>query len=623
MLLPKFLQKSIGITIVICVVMLSWTTPAPAQNSQPLPPEVRKQIRDIDKAILSATRLFKGKKFDDSAKMIADAQTSMVELVESANARTIEVVEGTYKKLAKLHGLLTKKGQTLPPLAALPEPMAALPEPMAATGGKVSFVSQVAPILIARCGNCHVNNNKGNFSSASFRNLDNSAMIAYGVADESRLIEVIESGEMPKGNLEVSEVELATLKQWVNQGAEFDGENPNANLASFVSPAAPMAAAGMNKGSVKPTGDETVSFGLNIAPILLNNCAECHIARNPRGNFDMASFATILRGGDSGKAFVPGKSAVSEIVLRLKGEDRDVMPPSGKLDEKQIAMVEQWIKEGAKFDPEDVRLTLSAVAGKGLANSLNHDELSEMRKQTAAQTWRLALGDVEPSNASTENFLILGTGSSGRLQTIGSNAESIAQRVEKILKTSTGQPFVKGDITLYVVDKRYDFSEFGRMVEKRAFAKSLVSSWQFDSVNAHVALLCGLRDEFSDYEVPLARDIASVHVANWDPSVPRWFADGMGHWVASKMFRRAPVVQQWQQDSDSAMASMKRPDDFLSNRIAADKAALVGYRFVETLQGKSRQFKMLVRKLHKGGNFDSAFYSSFGFTPEEFFKSRK
>ena len=606
----------IALACAIGVVILSCSTSALAQGSKPLPPEVRKQIRDIDKAILAAGRLFKAEKFDDSGKVIREAQASMVKLTQSADARTIEVVKNTYRKLAKAHELLTTKGQTLSPLIALPDPATA-------SGAEISFVSQVAPILLSKCGNCHVGDRKGNFSTASFRNLDNSAMIAYGVADDSRLIEVIESGEMPKGNLKVSDGELEILKAWVNQGAEFDGDNPNANLASFARPPATMASQEMAAGPVKPTGNETVSFGLHIAPILLENCAQCHIARNPRGNFNMANFATILGGGDGGNVFVPGKSATSEIVLRLKGEDRDVMPPTGKLDDKLIALVSKWIDEGAKFDPADVRLPLKTVAAKGLANSLDHAGLAQLRRQTSETTWRLALSDVPPSSASTENFLIVGTGSLDRLERIGSAAEDMAKRVQKILKTPPGEPFVKGDTTLFVVDKRYDFAEFGTMVEKRTFAKDLVSSWQSDTAIAHIALLCGIKDGVSDYEVSLSRDLASVHVANWDASVPRWFADGMGHWVASKMFKRDPIAQQWQSDSYSAMAAMKKPDDFLGNKMAADQAALVGFRFVEMLEGKSRPFKMLLKQLREDGNFESAFYDSYGITPEEFFKAGK
>lgn len=606
--LDMTLRNCVRWIVTIVIVLGLCPTQALAQSSKALPVEVRQQIRAIDKEILAAGRLFKEKKFSDSARLIAEAQMSMVKLTKSADARTIDVVKGTYKKLAKAHDLLSEKGQSLKPLLPLPDP---------AEIAGVSFVSQVAPILVSKCGNCHVNDRKGNFSAASFRNLDNSAMIAYGMADDSRFIEVIESGEMPPTNRKVSDAELAMLKQWVNAGAEFDGTDPNAPIASYN---APMAEATMPAGPVKPTGDETVSFGLHIAPILLENCARCHIARNPQANFNIANFASMLRGGNSGeKPFVPGSSATSEVVLRMKGAGRAVMPPSGKLGDDLIALMAKWIDEGAKFDPADVRMPLRSVAAKGLAASLNHEQLSESRKRSSEETWRLALDGVPSSQAATENFLVIGTGSGSRLQQVGKVAESIADRVAKILKTPSGQPFVKGNMTLFMVDKRYDFSEFGRMVEKRTFAKSLVSSWQSDTAIAHVVLLCGINDETEDYEVSLARDIASVHVANWDASVPRWFADGMGYWVVASMFRRNPLVRQWQSESVAAMASMKKPDDFLGNNMAADQAALVGYRFVEMLQRKSRQFKILLKNLREGGNFELAFYDSYGITPEEFF----
>jgi len=80
------------------------------------------------------------------------------------------------------------------------------------------------------------------------------------------------------------------------------------------------------------TGKETVSFAVHVAPIILDNCAECHIADNRRTNFSMASLASLLRGGDAGSALKPGDSATSEIILRLKGADRDVMPHYFKVE---------------------------------------------------------------------------------------------------------------------------------------------------------------------------------------------------------------------------------------------------------------------------------------------------
>ena len=48
----------------------------------------------------------------------------------------------------------------------------------------------------------------------------------------SHFIEVIESGEMPKGGLKVSDSELKTLKQWIADGAKFDGDDEKKTFAN-------------------------------------------------------------------------------------------------------------------------------------------------------------------------------------------------------------------------------------------------------------------------------------------------------------------------------------------------------------------------------------------------------
>ena len=58
----------------------------------------------------------------------------------------------------------------------------------------------------------------------------------------SRLVEVIESGDMPRGGVKVSPAQLASLKKWISEGAKFDGPNPDAPLASYAKTSAPPAA---------------------------------------------------------------------------------------------------------------------------------------------------------------------------------------------------------------------------------------------------------------------------------------------------------------------------------------------------------------------------------------------
>ncbi len=573
--------------------------------------ELRDQVKQWLKSIRDAGKLFKDEKFEESAKLIGTVQKGVLDAAKGADKKKIRTLKPVHLKLARAHKLLTGKGLELPALQPLPDP--AVP----AAAAKVSFVGQVAPMIVAKCGNCHVNQERGGFSAASFMALDQSAMITYGLPDQSRIVEVIESGEMPKGNLKVEPEELKLLKAWVAQGANFDGNNPNASLNSFR-PMAPRAPR-VDVASMALTGKETVSFALHVAPILLDNCFQCHVGRNPRGDLNMESLASFLRGGDGGAVLKPGDSAASEIVLRLKGADRDVMPPTGKLDDEKIQLISKWIDEGARFEPADASYPMGVVAAKGLANSLEHDELIEVRAGASRKLWELAYADLAASETNTDNFLVMGTGSEARLAEIGGQAESLASRTASVLKSPDGDPFAKGNVALFVVDKRYDFSEFGKMVQKRQFPRAISSSWNVLGADAYVILLAPFSSEESSYEVTLARDLAAVHVSGWNPTIPRWFADGMAYWTVAKMFKRNKALANLDQNAVAAVSQMKQPDDFISGKISADQAALVGYQFVSSLQSDSRSFKQLVKALREKEGFDQAFEQSYGISPKEFF----
>ena len=576
--------------------------------------ELRDQVKLWLKSVRDAGKLFKNDEFDQSAELIESVQKGVLDAAQGADKKKIRMLKPVYQKLAKAHKLLSGKGLALSELQPLPDPT------MPAAAEKISFVGQVAPMIVSKCGNCHVNERRGGFSAATFTALDQSAMITYGMPDQSRIVEVIESGEMPKGNLKVEPEELKLLKAWVAQGANFDGNNPNASLASFrpTAPKAPMAPA-VDMASMALTGKETVSFAVHVAPIILDNCAECHIADNRRTNFSMASLASLLRGGDAGAALKPGNSATSEIVLRLKGAERDVMPPIGKLDDDEIQLVSKWIDEGARFESIDASYPLSVVAAKGLANSMDHEQLTEVRDGTARKLWELAYADLAAGETKTDNFLVMGTGSKVRLAEIGGQAETLASRTASVLKSREGEPFTKGNAALFVVDKRYDFSEFGKMVEKRQFPKAISSSWNADGAEAYVVLLAPFSSDESSYEVTLARDLAAVHVSGWNPTIPRWFAEGMAYWTVAKMFKRNKALENLDQSAFAAASQMEKPDDFISGKISADQAALVGYQFVSSLQSNSRSFKRLLKALRAREGFDQAFEQSYGISPKEFF----
>jgi len=109
---------------------------------------------------------------------------------------------------------------------------------------KISFTKDVVPIIDAKCGNCHVKSSKGRYNIKSYQALMSSDSVEPDDPDGSFFIEVIENGEMPKGGLKISDDELETLRQWIAEGANFDGDDEKATLS----------AGGGNARSTRSTG---------------------------------------------------------------------------------------------------------------------------------------------------------------------------------------------------------------------------------------------------------------------------------------------------------------------------------------------------------------------------------
>ena len=120
-----------------------------------------------------------------------------------------------------------------------------------ALGQSVSFEKDVAPIIAAKCGKCHVSNSKGDYGIESYDALMNSNSITPKDPANSGFIEIIESGEMPKGGLTVSDNELNTLKNWIAQGAKFDGDDEKKPL---IEPGANNGQQGAGRGQRGRTG---------------------------------------------------------------------------------------------------------------------------------------------------------------------------------------------------------------------------------------------------------------------------------------------------------------------------------------------------------------------------------
>jgi mono/diheme cytochrome c family protein len=93
--------------------------------------------------------------------------------------------------------------------------------------------------------------------------------------------------------------------------------------------------------------DSDKLFKESVRPLLARKCFACHSAKAEelKGNLRLETLELILKGGDQGPAIVAGDAANSFLVRALKYEVEDFqMPPSGRLPDEEIGLVEKWIK---------------------------------------------------------------------------------------------------------------------------------------------------------------------------------------------------------------------------------------------------------------------------------------
>ncbi|WP_395749316.1 c-type cytochrome domain-containing protein [Prosthecobacter sp.] len=107
-----------------------------------------------------------------------------------------------------------------------------------------------------------------------------------------------------------------------------------------------------------------ISFSRQVAPVLLDQCVECHRAGKAKGSYRLDSIELMLKAGDSGTApVVPGRPDESELyrlIATVEADDR--MPKKADpLPEKEVKLVRDWIANGAKLDVTDKKAPLRAI----------------------------------------------------------------------------------------------------------------------------------------------------------------------------------------------------------------------------------------------------------------------
>ena len=96
-----------------------------------------------------------------------------------------------------------------------------------------------------------------------------------------------------------------------------------------------------------------VRFSRDIRPILNQNCVQCHGGVRQKNGVSFIFREEALGVGKSGRrTIVPGKPDESELIARVTSTDPEARMPyhAPPLPQQQIALLRQWIKEGAEWE---------------------------------------------------------------------------------------------------------------------------------------------------------------------------------------------------------------------------------------------------------------------------------
>lgn len=97
-------------------------------------------------------------------------------------------------------------------------------------------------------------------------------------------------------------------------------------------------------------------FERRISPLLSVRCASCHNPSKRSGGLDVTTRDSLLKGGDSGPAIVPGKLDESALLDMVSGDEPEMPKNSKRLSEPQLTDLRSWIEAGADW-PAKVKVT--------------------------------------------------------------------------------------------------------------------------------------------------------------------------------------------------------------------------------------------------------------------------
>jgi Predicted membrane protein len=591
--------------------------PVPAQQVPKISPEHRKQLNDLSKEVPKAATMIRKKDYDEAEKLLDDLESRLSELATETGLPM-------ENPLIQRVSLLISKQQ-----AALAK----------ATGKEkpedkgVSFMKDVAPLIIDRCVRCHGEQNPRNGLRldrfAGWRaGGRNGPLLIPGNPGRSLIMARVNApegqGRMPPNGEALSAEEKNILRSWIEGGAKFDGEREDATFAALIE-----AEEAKNVVIPKPKGGEKVSFTRDIAPWMANLCLNCHNSRRKSGGLSVETFFDIMKGGDSGEVIIPGDMENSRFFRLVGGKELPRMPQGqARITRKNYEDMVTWFKEGNTYDGNDPKtpirsfvLSENEMTAQKLG-SMSDEELQKFRVERSEEQYRKAVSREDHPTLQTEHFYLLGNVDPQRLAQVQGWADEHLRTLQKAFP-GTGKPW-RGRLAIFVMKDRIAYSEFNEIVENRRIDPDLtghskVTSGQED---AYIVLLDTGDNptEGPSLQASVIDHLTGAYLQRSGVSLPLWVVRGTGLAMADAAVPDRKRTEALERLAAPLLASVTRPEQiFADGTFSPSGTAAVGYTLVKFLlaNGGQAKFSKFISAIESGSDTNAALRSAYGASPAD------
>ncbi len=115
---------------------------------------------------------------------------------------------------------------------------------------------------------------------------------------------------------------------------------PLAHARSYIAVSFAVASAVAAEPAAKVTYED------HVLAIFRDNCLKCHNPDKLKGDLDLTSFSSAIKGGGSGATLNASDPDGSQLYKSITHTDEPTMPPNAKLADKDIAIIRRWIEGG-------------------------------------------------------------------------------------------------------------------------------------------------------------------------------------------------------------------------------------------------------------------------------------